>query len=127
MLTFNKKYFFVAVFLFIVEMLIALYVKDAIIRPYVGDFLVVILLYCMVRTVFDAPVMKVAIGVLLFAYLIEWLQFMNIIRWLGLQDNRTANIIIGNRFEWIDMLAYTLGVICVVLAERGKGEKGQSN
>lgn len=127
MLTFNKKYFFVAVFLFIVEVLIALYVKDAIIRPYVGDFLVVILLYCMVRSVFDAPVMKVAIGVLLFAYLIEWLQFMNIISWLGLQDNRTANIIIGNRFEWIDMLAYTLGVICVVLVERGKSDKGQSD
>lgn len=127
MLTFNKKYFFVAVFLFIVEVLIALYVKDAIIRPYVGDFLVVILLYCMVRSVFDAPVVKVAIGVLSFAYLIEWLQFMNIIRWLGLQDNRTANIIIGNRFEWIDMLAYTLGVICVVLVERGKGDQGQSD
>lgn len=127
MFTFNKKYFLIAVFLFIVEVLIALYVKDAIIRPYVGDFLVVILLYCMVRSVFDVPVIKIAIGVLLFAYLIEWLQYMNVIRWLGLQDNKTANIIIGNRFEWIDMLAYTLGVICVVLVGRAKGDNGQSD
>lgn len=127
MLTFNKKYLLIAVFLFIIEVLIALYVKDAIIRPYVGDFLVVILLYCMVRTVVDAPVMKIAVAVLLFAYLIEGLQYMNVIQWLGLQHNKAANIIIGNRFEWIDMLAYTLGVICIVLVERAKGDHVQSD
>lgn len=118
MFAFNKKYFLIAVFLFSIEVLIALYVKDAIIRPYVGDFLVVILLYCMIRAVVDAPVMKIAMAVLLFAYLIEWLQYMNVIHWLGLQHNKTANIIIGNRFEWIDMLVYTLGILGVVLVER---------
>lgn len=118
MFTFNRKYFFASVILFLIEVLIALYVHDAIIRPYVGDYLVVILLYCMVRTVIDAPVIKIAIGVLLFAWLVEWLQYMNVISWLGLQDNKAANIIIGNRFEWIDMLAYTLGVLSVVVLDK---------
>ena len=35
--------------LFSIETLIALYVHDTVIRPYVGDMLVVVLVYCFVR------------------------------------------------------------------------------
>jgi len=42
--TFNTKYFLLAFALFFVEVYIALYVHDDIIRPYIGDVLVVILI-----------------------------------------------------------------------------------
>jgi len=118
--TFNRKYFIIAVIIFFIEVIIALYVKDRIIRPYFGDYLVVILLYCAARAFVELPVLKLCIGVLIFAYFIEWLQYMNIIQVLGLQHNKTANIVIGNRFEWIDMLAYTLGVLSVYLIEKSR-------
>jgi hypothetical protein len=118
MITFRKRYFFIAVLLFIIEVLIALFLNDPIIRPYVGDFLVVILIYCFVRSFFNIAVFKAALATLLFAYLIEFLQYLNLIELLGLQHSKLANLILGNLFEWIDMLAYTLGIVSVLLTER---------
>ena len=110
---FHKQYFLLAILLLIIEILIALYVKDAIIRPYGGDFLVVILLYYLVRAFWNGTSFKVALGVLLFAYAIEILQYFKLVNLLGLKGNRLAEIIIGTGFSWWDMVAYTLGVVVV--------------
>lgn len=104
--------------LFVAEVIIAMYVHDAIVRPYVGDFLVVILLYCMIKTVLDAESTAVALWVLLFSYMIEVLQYFKIVEILGLEKYPIANVVIGTSFEWIDLVAYTLGVLAVLIAER---------
>lgn len=118
MFTFSLRYFLLALFFFIIEVLIALYVKDNFVRPYVGDYLVVMLIYCAVRTFIKANPVKVAVGVLLFAYLIETLQYFRIVDRLGLAGNTLAKTVIGYGFEWADMLAYTLGVVTIVGVER---------
>ena len=84
-------------------------------RPYVGDYLVVMLIYCFVRTFLNSPVLPTAIAVLLFAYLIETLQYFRLVDRLGLEHNIIAKTVIGYGFSWIDMLAYTLGVITILL------------
>jgi len=118
MLTFDKKYFLLAVALFIIELLIALFVRDAFVRPYVGDYLVVILIYCAVRAIWKAPVVKVAIGVLLFSYLIEILQYFQLVNRLGLENSVVAKTVIGYGFDWQDLVAYTLGILTVLALER---------
>lgn len=118
MLTFDRKYFFLAVALFIIEVLIALYLHDRIIRPYVGDFLVVFLIYCAVRTFLKASALKVAIGVLFFSYLVEALQYFKIVELLHLQHNEVAGTVTGNSFDWIDLLLYTLGIVTVLTIEK---------
>jgi hypothetical protein len=118
MFTFHLKYFLFTAILFIIEVFIALYVRDSIIRPYGGDFLVVILLYCAVRSVLKAAPLYVAIGVLLFSYCIELLQYFSIVDRLGLSGNVIAKTVIGYGFEWLDLVAYTLGIITVLLLER---------
>jgi hypothetical protein len=122
MLTFNKKYFLLTVFLFIVEVLIALFVRDAIIRPYVGDVLVVILIYCFIKTFFNWPVVPVAIGVLLFAFAVEALQYFKVVELLGLQDSKLARIVIGTSFAWLDMLTYVIGIAAVILIEKSQSK-----
>ncbi len=117
MFTFQKKYVPVTLVLLMVEVYIALYVHDAVIRPYVGDLLVVILIYSFCKIFLRVQVKTLALSVLLFAYLIEYLQYINFIKWLGLENNILANVVMGNSFEWIDMLAYTLGALLVVLIE----------
>ena len=42
-------YLAASIIVFIIELIIALYVHDRIIRPYIGDMLVVVLVYCFVR------------------------------------------------------------------------------
>lgn len=117
MFKFNRTYFIFAVLLFITEVIIAMYVRDAIIRPYGGDFLVVILIYCAVRSCINISVTAAAIGTLLFAYGIEILQYFHIVNLLGLQDSKIASIVIGTGFEWMDLLMYTAGIVLVWLIE----------
>jgi hypothetical protein len=117
MITFRKQYFILALSLFLIEVLIALFLHDRIIRPYVGDFLVVILIYCFIRSFINAPVLPTAVGVLIFAYAIESLQYVDLIGRLGLRDSRIANVVLGNYFEWTDIVAYTLGIVTVLLVE----------
>ncbi|MCX6238143.1 MAG: DUF2809 domain-containing protein [Bacteroidia bacterium] len=117
-LKFKSQYFVLTVLLFLIELLIALFVNDNIIRPYIGDFLVVILIYCFIKSFFDASVRTTALSVLLFAYAVEFLQYCDIIEILGLQNSEFARIIIGTSFAWIDLIAYTAGIIIVLFIEK---------
>jgi hypothetical protein len=118
MFSFNPRYLFISLLLFITEVLIALFVHDGFIRPYFGDFLVVILLYCMVRTLWNFPVLHTVLAVLAFAYLLETLQYFQLVDRLGLGDSELARTVIGTGFAWGDLLAYTMGGMAVLLAER---------
>jgi hypothetical protein len=116
-LTFQKHYFLLALILLVVEILIAMYVNDSIIRPYAGDYLVVMLLYCLLKAFVNIPVGPAALAVLIFSYTIEILQYLNIVNWLGLQNYTLARVIIGTSFAWVDLLAYTLGVLTILAVE----------
>lgn len=115
---FNLYYFYWTIFLFITEVYIAIFVDDAFIRPYVGDFLVVILIYTCVRTFFKYSVSTTAVGVLAFSFLVEILQRFNIVDRIGLGSSSLARTIIGTSFSWKDFIAYSLGVIMVLGAEK---------
>lgn len=106
--TFKRKYFLVAVLLFIIEVLIAVYIRDSFVRPYGGDFLVVLLLYSVVRSFIKIPVRKAIFGVLLFSWLVEGLQYLEVLNLLGLREIKILAILLGNHFEWLDMWIYTL-------------------
>ena len=125
-LKFNKTYFALAVLIFITEVMIALFVHDLFIRPYVGDVLVVILIYCFVKSFLDLPVLPTALAVLEFSFVIETLQFFEIVNRLGLQDSKFANTVIGNSFAWIDMLAYIIGIILILCFEIIRKKKAGS-
>lgn len=120
---FSARYFLLAVFLFIIEVLIACYLHDEFVRPYVGDFLVVILIYSFVCSFLQAPVLPVAMGVLLFAYLVETGQYFHLVNRLGLEHSRLANVILGNYFTWNDMICYTLGIGVILLVHKLTGRQ----
>ncbi len=115
---FNEKYAILTLLLFVIEVSIALFFRDRIVRPYIGDLLVVILLYCALKSVINAPVWVAIVVVLCFAYTIETLQYLHIVNIIGLQKSRVAMIVIGNSFSWEDIAMYTLGVLLVVIAEQ---------
>jgi hypothetical protein len=117
MFRFQKTYFLLSLLLLLIEILIALFVTDNFIRPYVGDFLVVILLYCFIRSFSATPVFFTCSVVLVLSFSIEIAQYFQLVRLLQLDNNKLATTIIGSSFEWIDLVAYTLGIIFVLLAE----------
>ncbi len=120
MYRFNKGYFALTAGLFLTEILIAIYVHDDFIRPYFGDFLVVILMYCFIRTFANLDMKLTVIAVLMFSYLIEVLQYLNFVEWIGLGNSELARTLIGTSFAWIDLVAYTAGCVAILWFERMK-------
>jgi hypothetical protein len=118
MLTFRKKYFHWAIVLFLVEVCIAIFVKDQFIRPFVGDVLVVILIYCAIRAFLRIRVSTAIAFVLLLAYGVEVLQYFNLVDRLGLRPYPVLVVIIGSVFDWKDLIAYTIGAAVVFVSEQ---------
>jgi len=105
-LTFNKNYFIAFIILFLIEL------------ATFGDFLVVILLYCLFKSFIKFGIWPIAITTLGIAYGIEFLQLTDFLAYLGLGENKLANIIFGNSFSAQDLVAYTLGIITVLVLEK---------
>ena len=120
----SKKYILITSILLIIELLIAVYVRDTVIRPFFGDVLVVMLIFSFVRIFYHGKTKQLAIAVLLFSYTIEALQYFQLIEMLGLQNNNIATIILGATFDWLDLVAYTFGVLFSVLLDGKLNPKG---
>lgn len=116
-------YLYWTIGLFLVEVYIALYVRDAFVRPYVGDFLVVILIYALIRAFFKFSMWSTAIGTLIFSFVVEILQYFKIVEILGLAHSSFARIIIGTTFVWEDLIAYSLGIATALVCEQTIGAK----
>lgn len=117
MIRFHRRYFLAAMLLLFVEILIAAFVQDEIVRPYGGDYLVVIFLYCLFRSFLKTSVTKAVAVVFSFSILIEVLQYLRFINFLELQENRWASTILGNHFEFLDMLVYGLSALTILVLE----------
>jgi uncharacterized protein DUF2809 len=126
MFRFNIGYFLLSILLLGVEIFIGACMHDQIIRPYGGDFLVVILLYCVVRSFWNSTVLVTAVMVLLFSYLLEISQYFKLADHLGLKAHSLVRILLGSYFSWTDMFVYTLGILLVVRLERSIG-RGRVN
>ena len=110
------KYLIIFFVLLAVEICIALFVHDQYIRPYGGDVIVVWVIYCFVQILLGGKYNHyfVALGVLLFAYIVEILQKMNIVEVLGLGNIRFIKILIGTTFSISDLICYTAGTIATI-------------
>ncbi len=114
---FNKSYLIYSILLFVIEAWIAIIFKSGFIRHTFGDYLVVILLYCFIKTVIKAKPILIAIAVLIIAFGIEFLQLYNLLETLNLQNNTIAKLILGSTFHVSDLIAYTLGILTVLFVE----------
>ena len=123
MLRFNPVYFFLAMMLVATDFLIVNRLHDAVIRPYGGDLLWGIFLYCVVRSFLNGPVKPIAAGVLVFCYVEEILQYFHLADRLGFRKPSLMRTLIGTSFTWADMLCYTLGIGIVLLVERAVQKK----
>ncbi|MFT6749250.1 MAG: hypothetical protein ACI9XR_001929 [Flavobacterium sp.] len=87
-LNWNKNYFLAFIVLFLIEVGIAIFVKDSFISPYFGDFLVVILVYCFVKIFLKTPKYTVAVSSFLFCCLVEFIQIFKLGEVSSFADNK---------------------------------------
>ncbi|WP_185153967.1 DUF2809 domain-containing protein [Dysgonomonas sp. ZJ709] len=115
---FDFRSFVVFLIIFAIEIVIALFVDDKIIRPYGGDILVVILIYYFVKSFIRIKSLYLVIGVLLFAYAVEIGQYFRLVEVLGMQNNKVMRVVIGSTFTWGDIFSYTLGAAICYFIDR---------
>lgn len=113
----NKTYIIIAALLLVVELAIAFFIKTGGIRHTFGDYLVVILLYAIIRGCTNLRVWVSALVVLIIAFSIEFLQLTPFLSYLNLQDSFTAKLILGSTFDTSDLWAYTAGICTVLVLE----------
>jgi len=109
-------YALAAAIVFAIELLIALFVHDMVIRPYIGDALAVVLVYLALR-VFPLSVRVAVIAALVVACAIEIGQYFHLIDRLALRGQMWARFLLGGSFDWRDFAAYGLGAAVVAMAE----------
>ena len=112
------KYLIGFIVLLGIEVLIAIYVHDAFIRPYVGDALVVIVLYCAVKVIITKKYRLLPLWIFAFAVFVELLQYFNLVQVLGMGENRFLRILIGSTFDIKDIVSYGAGCILIIVYER---------
>lgn len=124
---FHAKHFGAAVALFVIELSIARFVDDTFVRPYLGDVLVIPLVYCAVATFCDVRPTLLGLAVFAFACAVELAQLANWVTALGLEESRLARTVLGTTFSALDLVAYaagsalTVGVHSTAQRLRGRG------
>ena len=95
-----------------VEVCIGAFVHDRVIRPYVGDILVAVLLCCLAKAVWPRLPLA-ALWVLLVCLAAETVQLFDLPAKWGLEGT-VLEIALGATFDWKDLLCYCTG--CALFA-----------
>jgi len=122
---FNLKYFLLSFILFITEVLIATVLKHIFfVRAYLGDVIVVMLLYTLVKSFFIVKDdRKLIAGIFIFSFLVEWAQYFNIADKMGLSPGSIMYIMVGNSFSWVDIACYAAGCLLLLPFVKAKSEE----
>ncbi|ARV07646.1 hypothetical protein BTO04_13515 [Polaribacter sp. SA4-10] len=114
---FSKKYFVIFVVLFLIEVIIAKY-TTGFIRHTVGDYLAVMFVYSLIKSVFNISVEKALLITFIISFIIEFLQLSNLQNNFPEEYSKVLKIILGTSFSFRDLVAYTLGIISILILEK---------
>lgn len=113
---FHFGYLVLATLLFLVELAIAKYVNGWT-RSYIGDVLVVILIYVALMSIVNFNKKAVVLFTLIFAFAIEFSQYFKLADRLGFEQGSVPYIVLGNTFSVADLVCYAVGCLIILLVE----------
>lgn len=107
-----------AAILFAVEVVIALFVRDGFVRPYLGDVLATAMVYFAVRAVTPLGRLGAAVAALGLGLVIELGQALHVLELAGLGGSRLARVVFGGVFDLKDLVCYAVGVAVAAPLDR---------
>lgn len=87
------------------------------IRAYVGDVLVIPLIYCFVRVFYVRPAVWLPAAVGGLGILAEVLQYFDLCGLLGIAKGSLLGILLGSSADFGDIVCYAAGVVLIYAAE----------
>lgn len=111
-------YFSLSILCFIACILIVkLFNDNQVIRGFIGDIIVILLIYFLIKSFHDFHAIKLAVFTLVIAYITEFLQYLELATFFGLEHNTMVRLILGSVFDPYDLMAYTIGAILVYIID----------
>jgi hypothetical protein len=117
-LRFNGKYFLSFLGFLGIEILIALFIQDGFIRYYIGDVLVILVMYTLIKSFVSAPTKRLPYHLFGFAVVVEFSQLFNLATRLNLDQYPLVRIILGSTFDLNDIISYGVGALILVVWEQ---------
>ena len=108
----RKRFLNLLLFLILlaIEVLIALFIHDSFVRPYVGDILVVAVIYFFLRIFIPEKYPWLPAAVFAFAIAVEISQRFCLVERLGI-TNPILRIVLGSVYDTADIFCYGVGCI----------------
>lgn len=100
-----------ALCLLLIEIWIACFVHDRLIRPYIGDVLVVILLYTFLRIFIPEKGRFLPLWIFLFAVGVELLQYFRLAELPIVRESLFLRVTLGSVFDGRDIVCYGVGCL----------------
>jgi len=113
----NRGFLCAFLALLIAIVLIAVFGTSGFIRYHFGDILIVIFIYCFIKSFIRNRMKWLPLAVFLFSVLVEIGQYFNIVERLGLADIAIARVAIGMTFDPWDIVMYFIGFLLLCLFE----------
>lgn len=111
-----KKYTIIFLLLLVTEIAIAVFHFHRFVRGFIGDVLVIPLLFAFLKMVTNISSKNALYLVLVFAFVVEIAQYFSISELLGIH-NRILTTVIGTQFDPLDLVAYLFGILPVLFIE----------
>lgn len=86
-------------------------------RGFIWDVIIVMLLYSTILSFCHIRRLQLTIGIVLFAYCIELLQYLHFGTLMGWESNPVARLIFGSVFDPVDLIAYMLGWVLIYIID----------
>ncbi|MBC7498079.1 DUF2809 domain-containing protein [Candidatus Gracilibacteria bacterium] len=78
-------------------------------RGWIGDIVIISFLYFSIQSIIPIRRGICIVGIVLLAFSIESLQYLDLPKIMGWQDNEVIMILFGSVFDPLDLVSYTLG------------------
>ncbi|MCG8572360.1 MAG: DUF2809 domain-containing protein [Spirochaetes bacterium] len=109
----QKTYFLFFFLFFLIATGIFLF-TNGFIRGFAGDMVIIAILYLLIRLLTPLSKYFSLSIVLVFAFLIEFIQLLQLPQKFNLSHNLFINITIGATFDPLDLLAYCIGGLLIL-------------
>jgi hypothetical protein len=112
-----KRYATIFILLLVTEVAIAIFHFHKFVRGFIGDLLVIPLLYTFVRLVWNRSPKRTLGWVLMIAFAVEILQLVSVTELVQI-ENKLVLLMLGQTFDGWDLVAYWFGILPVLLIEK---------
>ncbi|MHB8064693.1 MAG: ribosomal maturation YjgA family protein [Ruminiclostridium sp.] len=97
--------------------IVKLFKDNQFIRGFIGDIIVISLIYFFIKILYDFNALKLTVFTLVIAFITEFIQLLKLTALLGIENSTLARLILGSVFDPYDLIAYTIGAFLVYIID----------